>query len=279
MRRLLQNATDFAEFDELARIHHRDIITEPTHDVEIVADKQEGDALVASEARQQAQDLRLDGDVEGRRRLVQNKQRRFTSQCGGDQCALLHPARKLMREGAGDLGGAIDPHLVQRGLGAPQRLCERQSEMLHHRLSDLPADPQRRVERRERILEDGPDPPPKDTSPLRRHELGEVAALEQDGASNFRRWSEKVQDCTSYTALAGPGFTDDGQRTSGLEREANIARGSDLPFTRGVADREITDLEQWRVHRRLPSFGLSISRNPSPTRLMPMTVAFMAIPG
>ena len=52
--------------------------------------------------------------------------------------------------------------------------------MLHHRLSDLPADPQRRVEGRERILEDRPDPPPEDASALRRRELGEVVALEQD---------------------------------------------------------------------------------------------------
>jgi hypothetical protein len=44
------------------------------------------------------------------------------------------------------VGGAIDPHLVQCGLGAGESLRERQPEMLHHRLGDLPADPQRRVE-------------------------------------------------------------------------------------------------------------------------------------
>ena len=163
---------------------------------------------------------------------------------GGDQRALLHPARELVREGAGDLGGAIDPHLLQRDLGAAQRLCERQSEMLHHRLGDLPADPQRRVERRERILEDRADPPPEDASPLRRRELGEVLALEQDRAADLRRWAEKVQDGAGYTALAGPGFADDGERPSRLEREADIAHGSDLPFALAIADREVADLEQ-----------------------------------
>jgi hypothetical protein len=64
--------------------------------------------------------------------------------------------------------------------------------MLHHRLSDLPADPQRRVEGCERILENGPDPPPEDASPLRRCEIGEVLAIEQYGASDLRRWAEKV---------------------------------------------------------------------------------------
>src|SRR5260370_25396900 len=279
MRGLLQDATDIGDFDELARIYRRYVVAEPSYNAEIVADKQQGDTLVASEARQQAQDLRLDGDVERRRRLVKDQKRRFTGNRGGDQRALFHPARQLVRERPGDLVGAIDPHLLQRDRGAAQRLCERYSEMLHHRLSDLPADPQRRVEGGERILENGPDPPPEDASPLRRRELGEVVALEQDGASDLRRWSEKVQGGTGYTALAGSGFTDDGERPSRLDREADIAHGSDQLFALVIADREVADLEQWRVHRRPPSFGSSISRKPSPTRLMPMTVMLIAIPG
>jgi hypothetical protein len=97
---------------------------------------------------------------------------------------LLHSARQLVRVGTGDLGGTIDSHLLQRGLGAAERLGERQPEMLHHRLGDLPADAQRRVERRERILEHGPDPPTEDVAALRRRELGKVLALEQDAGSN-----------------------------------------------------------------------------------------------
>src|SRR5271154_618186 len=276
---LLQHATDITELDELARIHHRDVIAEPPHDAEIVADKQKGDALVASEARQQAQDLRLDGDVESRRRLVEDQKRRFTGDRRGNQCALFHPARQLVWERPGDLRGTIDPHLLQRDLGATQRLGEWQPEMLHQRLGGLPADPQRRVEGRERILEDGPDPPPKYASPLRRPELGEVLALEQDGAGDLRRWAEKIEDCTGYTALAGSGFTDDGQRPSRLKGKARIAHGCDLPLAFAVADREVADLEQRRIHRRLPSFGSSTSRKPSPTRLMPITVMLIAIPG
>src|SRR5271169_1028278 len=279
MRGLLQDVADIPEFDKLARVHHSDVIAEPPHDAEIVTDEQEGDALVASEMRQEAQDLRLDGDVERRRRLVEDEQRRFTGDRGGDQRALLHPARQLVREGAGDLGGTIDPHLVQCALGAAQRLGARYSEMLHQRLGDLPADPQRGVEGGERILEDGPDPPPKDASPLRRRELGEVLALEQDGAGDLRRWAEEVQDCAGYAALAGSGFTDDGERPSRLEGKGHIAHGGDVPLALAVADREVADLEQQRIHRRLPSFGSSTSRKPSPTRLMPMTVTLIAIPG
>ena len=81
-------------------------------------------------------------------------------------------------------------------------------------------------------------------------------------------------------------FTDNGERTVRLEREADIAHGGDVPVALAIADREIADLEQWfgararlGVHRRLPSFGSSTSRKPSPTRLMPMTVTLIAIPG
>src|SRR6516164_2139501 len=283
---LLQHVADVAELDELACIHHGNVIAEPSHDTKIVADEQEGDALVGSEARQQAENLRFDCDVERCRRLVQDKQRRFTSESRSDQRPLLHPARQLVRVGTGDLGGTIDPHLAQRGLGAAQRVGERQPEMLHHRFGDLPADPQRRVEGRERILKDSTDPPPKDVSPLHWRELSEVLALEQDGAGDLRRWAEKIQNCTGDTALARPGFTDNGERTVRLEREADIAHGGDVPVALAIADREIADLEQWfgarpglGVHRRLPSFGSSTSRNPSPTRLMPMTVMLIAIPG
>src|SRR6516225_5604062 len=130
--------------------------------------------------------------------------------------------------------------------------------MLHHRLSDLP---------------------PKDVSPLRWRERGEVLALEQDGAGDLSFWAEKIEDCAGHTALAGPGFADDGERPSRLEREADIAHRGDLPFALAIADREVTDLEQRRVHRRLSSFGSSTSRKPSPTRLMLMTVRLIAIPG
>ena len=136
------------------------------------------------------------------------------------------------------------PISLQRDLGAAQRLGERQPEMLHHRLGDLPADAQRRVERRERILEDGADPPSEHAPPLRRRETGEVLALEQDGAGDLRRGAEKVQDGAGDAALAGPGFADDGERPARLEREADIAHGGDLPLALAIADREIADLEQ-----------------------------------
>jgi len=74
---------------------------------------------------QQAQDLRLDGDVERGCRLVEDQERGPASQCRSDQCALLHPTRELMGEGAGDFSRVIDPHFAQGDFGAAERLGQR----------------------------------------------------------------------------------------------------------------------------------------------------------
>ena len=87
-----QHVMDVAELHELARIHHCDFVAEPPNNAEIVADEEEGDAPVAPEPRQQAQDVRFDRHVQRRRRVVEDQQRRFAGERRGDQCALLHPA-------------------------------------------------------------------------------------------------------------------------------------------------------------------------------------------
>src|SRR6516165_3462574 len=277
---------DIAELDELARIHHRDVVTEPSNDTEIMADEQEGNALVPSEARQQAQDLRLDRDVEGGRRLVEDQERRFADERGGDQRALLHPARKLVRKGSCDFGSTIDPHFVQCCLGASEGLGQRQPEMLHHGLGDLPADTKRWVERCERILKDSTDLPAEHLPTLRRREADNVLALEQDRAADLGFGAEKVENGAGHAALAGPGLADNGERATGLDREADVAYRGDLPRALAVADRQIADLEQrfggrrrQSVHQRTRSPGSSISRKPSPTRLIAITVMLIAIPG
>ena len=53
-----------------ARVHHRQAIGEPGDHAQIVGDDQDGHPELFPEPREQRQDLRLDGDVEGRRRLI-----------------------------------------------------------------------------------------------------------------------------------------------------------------------------------------------------------------
>ena len=66
-------------------------------DAEIVGDQQHRHVELGLQVAQQLQDLRLDGDVERRRRLVGDQQRRPADQRHGDHGALAHAARQLER--------------------------------------------------------------------------------------------------------------------------------------------------------------------------------------
>ena len=52
-------------FDDLAQIHHRDVVADELDHAEIVADEQIGQAELVLERAQQIEDLRLNGDIEG----------------------------------------------------------------------------------------------------------------------------------------------------------------------------------------------------------------------
>jgi hypothetical protein len=149
-----------------------------------------------------------------------------------------------VREGAGDFGGMIDPHLVQRDLGTIEGLGQRQPEMLHHRFGDLPADAQRRIERRERVLKHRADPPPEHLPPLRRRKTSDILPFEQHRAGDLRGGAEEVQDRAGDAALAGSGLADDGERPAAPQRKADVACSGDLAIIFAIADRQIADFEQ-----------------------------------
>jgi hypothetical protein len=253
-----QHAIYLTQLDQLTGIHHRDAIAEPTNDPEIVADEQQGHTRFAPKARQQAQNLRLDGDVQRGRRLVEDQERGSASQRRGDQRALLHSTRELVGEGAGDLSRAIDPHLAQRDFAAGERLGQRQSKMLYHRFSDLPANAERRVERSERILKHGADASSENPPAPCRSETDEVLAFEPDRAGDFGVGAEKIQHCPGQTALTGPGLTHDGERAPRFEGKADIAHGGNLPVVFAIADRQVADLKE------RPALGGRRASDPAP---------------
>ena len=86
--------------DHLAGVEHGDLVGDAPHHAEIVADEQHRQAAPALQLLQQVEDLRLDGDVERRRRLVEDQQVGLGRQRAGDQRALAHAAGQLMRIGA-----------------------------------------------------------------------------------------------------------------------------------------------------------------------------------
>ena len=88
-----------APLDDLAIGHDADPVGQVAHDAEIVGDQHHGHVELGFELEQKLQDLRLDGHVERRGRLVGDKQVGVVGERHGDHHALPLAARELMRIG------------------------------------------------------------------------------------------------------------------------------------------------------------------------------------
>ena len=106
----------------------------------------------------QLENLGLHGDVDRRRRLVTEQHGRLGGERHGDQHALAHPSRQLVRIGLGaplGLGQADEGHQLDGTLATcPAGLTK---DAARH-LGDLRADGVHRVEGAERVLEDHRNP-------------------------------------------------------------------------------------------------------------------------
>jgi hypothetical protein len=96
VRGLFEECSRSGRFDDTARIHHGHAVRDTGHDAEIVRDHDYCEALLAR-CVQHAEHLRLDGDIEGRRRLVSDQQLRTRHQRHGDGNALALPAGQFVR--------------------------------------------------------------------------------------------------------------------------------------------------------------------------------------
>ena len=97
--RPLEHVGRAALLDDLALAHDVDAVGHRAHDAEVVRDQQHGHAELALQVLQQLEDLRLDGDVERRGRLVGDQQVGLVGERHGDHHALALAAGELMRVG------------------------------------------------------------------------------------------------------------------------------------------------------------------------------------
>ena len=99
------------------RVHHGDLVGQPGHDRQVVGDPQHGGAILGADALHLRQDLRLDGHVQRRGRLVGDDDIRLVEQGGRDGDALAHAAGELVRVGVEPLLRMGDAHAPQRVAG------------------------------------------------------------------------------------------------------------------------------------------------------------------
>ena len=274
MAQLAEDRAGLAGFHHLALPHDGDAVGDAGDHRQVMGDKDHAHAVLADEALEQHQDLRLRGDVEGRGRFVGDEQLRPQGDGHGDNDALALAAREFVRvaaegelfgrktdavEGlAGDMGGAVAADL---GVG-------------ENGLGDLVANGLERIEGRHRLLKDHADILAADPAHFALGSGQQVVALEGDAAACRRALWQELHHRERRHRLAGARLADDPQDLALVHRKV------DAPENGRAADREpqILDLEQghWRLRLRR---GSKMSRSPSPMRLSPNTVSTIARPG
>ena len=126
--RLTKDLAHGALFNDLALVHDGDAVRHFGDDAEVVRDEQQRQIEPLLELAQQLEHLRLDRDVERRRRLVGDDQRRSAGERDRDHHALPHAARQLMRVVAHAARRIGDAHGVEQLDGArvaPRRASAR----------------------------------------------------------------------------------------------------------------------------------------------------------
>ena len=269
-------------FDEHARVHHVDALAHPGDDAQVVRDEDERGVALRDELPQEVEDLRLDRDVERRRRLVCDEELRLAGERHGDHRALAHAARELMRVVLQPGLGAGDADLVEKLGDAAVGLALVQVEVGLERLPDLPPDRQDGIEAGHRVLEDHRDLAPADLPELAVGELQEVTSLERRASSGHGAgaWEDAEQRQRRH-ALAAAGLAHDAQRLAGRDLEGDPVHGVHGAASSPELDLHVLDREERLalVGHRLRIFGSMASRRPSPIRLMLMAVITIASPG
>ena len=74
--RRAKHIRDITTFDNLPSVHYQDSISHLGHDAEVVGNENHRELRIRTKFNHQLKDLRLRGDIEGRRRFIRNKQSR-----------------------------------------------------------------------------------------------------------------------------------------------------------------------------------------------------------
>ena len=248
MLRIGEQQVDRRFLDDSAGIHDHHAVCDLGHHAEIVGDQHDGGARALAQVAQQVEDLRLDGDVQCRRRLVGDQDLGIAGQRHGDHHALAHAARKLVRV-------FVEPGLRRGNLHQPQHL-QRAGACLGvadgavkvDGLDDLLAHGLHRVEAGHRLLEDHRDRIAPDGAHLGLRQLEEVTALELDGSGRHASWRVRHQphDRQRCHRLAATRFAHDAELLARRQRETHAVDGSEHAAAGTKLGTKVFDFEEGR---------------------------------
>jgi hypothetical protein len=143
--------------DDPPGVHHRDLVRHLGHHPEVVGDDDHGHPQLVLEPRDQIEDLRLHGDVQGRGRLVGDQHLRLVGQGHRDHGALAHAPGELVRVVVDPLARLGDPHEAEQVDGPIKRLGLGDVPVGANRLHELAPDLVEGMQGGQRVLEDHRD--------------------------------------------------------------------------------------------------------------------------
>src|SRR5207247_1899973 len=201
------------ELDDLSEVHHRDAVADVPHHRKIVSDEQIRELEAILQVLEKVDDLRLDGHVECRDRLVANNELRLHGERAGDPDALTLAARELVRVAVGEV--RVETHHAQELLHPLGLLLALGEVMDLDWFADDVAHGHARIQRRVRILEDHLHTA-SHLAHLLAAELGELHAVEHDLPG---RGLVQLKDRASGRRLPASRFADEAERSTLLDEE------------------------------------------------------------
>ena len=246
MARIGEQLPDRGFLHHLARIHHHDALRDLGDDAHGVGDQHDRHAEAGFHVLQEIEDLRLDRDIERRRRLVGDQELRTARQRHRDHHALAHAAGKLMRIVVDAALRIRDLNQRQHVDGSLQHGAAAQALMQRDHLADLVADGVDGIERGHRLLEHDGDFPGANPVHLVRRQRNEVAALPQDLSAGDAsgRHRDQLQDRQRRDGLAAAGLADDAHRLAAADGEIDAIHRLHDAVVGGEMRLESPDIEQ-----------------------------------
>jgi hypothetical protein len=143
-----------ADLHHPAGVHDGDLPGQRRHHGQVVADVQGRDVVQRRELADGRQDVRLRGDVQAGGRLVEHDEAGPVGERHGEPDPLLLAAGQLVRVAPQERPVVGQRHLPHHLRDAPGDSAARLAAVRLDDLPELDADPQRRVQRRGRVLRD-----------------------------------------------------------------------------------------------------------------------------
>ena len=261
-----------------AGVHHHHPGADAGDHRHVVGDQHDRGAELAVEVLELLQDLRLDRDVERGGGLVGDEQAGLIGQAHGDHDALAHAARELVRELLGAPLRVRNAHAPQQLRHAALGLLLGESIVRVHRLLDLEAHLEHRVERRHGVLEDHGDVAAPKLAELVVVHGEHVAAVEGDAPlDDLARFGNEAEDGQGGYRLARAGLTDDADGLAAIDPEIDAVNRADSAAANEELGLEALDLQESRHY--FLCLGSRASRRPSPMKLMAISVISRARAG